>query len=55
MTRSAAFYMQDLETYSINTEASGKFAVVDINERLESVHNYFPWLVEYLQDILSHK
>ena len=25
------------------------------SELLESVHNYFPSLVEYLQDTLSHK
>ena len=26
-----------------------------LNSQLESVHDYFPWLVEHLQDILSHK
>ena len=35
MTRFAAFHMQDSGQYYINTEASGKLAVANIDEKLE--------------------
>ena len=31
------------------------FFPAQISDELESVHTYFPCLVEHLQDILSHK